>query len=59
MWSGIYKQRATTVVIFTGIMNAIRYTDTLDMAFVLLILSRDIILMDTANERGITKLMYQ
>lgn len=30
VWGGISKQGATTVVIFTGIMNATRYTDILD-----------------------------
>ena len=34
MWGGISKRGTTAVVIFTGIMNATRYTDIFDMALV-------------------------
>ena len=34
VWSGISKWGATKVVIFTGIMNATRFTDILDVALV-------------------------
>ena len=34
VWGGISKRGATAVVIFTGIMNATRYTDILDATLV-------------------------
>ena len=34
MWGGISKHGATNIVIFTGILNATRYTDILDAALV-------------------------
>ena len=34
VWGGISKQGATAVVIFTGIMNATRYTNILDAALI-------------------------
>ena len=34
VWGGISKRGATAIVIFTGVMNATRYTDILDAALV-------------------------
>ena len=53
MCGGISKRGATAVVIFTGIMNATRYTNILDAALVPL--SRVIILLGIGFSRIMTQ----